>query len=98
MQDDLLQFRCTAERWKGVNKVAVSAYVLIRVEAGKIRQVAESISQIDGVKEARACWGQLDIFAYVEVPDQRALSKLVLTKIQGVDGVVSSDTHIVVEF
>ena len=78
--------------------MAVNAYVLIKVQAGKIKQTVDRISQIKGVKAAHACWGQPDIFAYVEAPNQRALSELVLTKIQGVEGVTSSDTHIVVEF
>ena len=45
----------------------VSAYVLVSVEAGKNQEVVAALRSMDAVKQAHACWGQPDIFAFVEV-------------------------------
>ncbi len=73
------------------------AYVLINVRAGKAREIAEKVQQIRGVKNADACWGRPDIFTLVEVANGKALAETVLTKISLIDGVESTDTHIVIE-
>jgi hypothetical protein len=38
---------------------------------------------------------QPDIFTFVEVPDEKALSEMVLTTIQGISGVRATETHVV---
>jgi len=48
------------------------------------------------VKQAHACWGQPDVFAFVEVADEKALADTVLTTIQGIAGVRATETHVVV--
>ena len=73
------------------------AYVLIKARAGQSLDVAKAVGKIGGVKSAHACWGQPDIFAFVEAADEKTLANLVLSKIQAVDGVVETDTHIVIE-
>jgi len=78
--------------------LAINAYILISAEAGKIKETADAVSKIEGVKIAHPCWGQPDVIAFIEASDQNALSELVLSKIQGVDGVTSTSTHIVVQF
>ncbi len=73
------------------------AYVLIKARAGTSPDVAKAVAKIGGVKSAHTCWGQPDIFTFVEAADERALANLVLTKIQAVDGILETDTHIVIE-
>jgi len=73
------------------------AYVLIKARAGKSPDVAKAVAKIGGVKSAYPCWGQPDIFAFVEAADEKALANLVLAKVQAVDGVLETDTHIVIE-
>ena len=46
---------------------------------------------------AHACWGVPDVIAYVEVDSQRELDDLVMEKIQKMDGVERSDTHITLD-
>jgi DNA-binding Lrp family transcriptional regulator len=75
----------------------VSAYVLVSVEAGKIKSVLSALRQMEGVKQAHACWGQPDIFAFVEVSDEKALSNTVLEKVQGIPGIRFTETHVVTE-
>jgi DNA-binding Lrp family transcriptional regulator len=75
----------------------MKAYVLINVRAGKSRNVEKQVRQIAGVKSAHTCWGRPDVFAFVEVANEIALSDTVLAKIQTLDGIESTDTHIVIE-
>jgi len=72
------------------------AYVLINVRAGKVRDVVSAVSEIEGVRHADACWGLPDVFAYVEIPDEKSLNLLVVDKIQRLEGVDRTETHIVV--
>ena len=73
------------------------AYVLINVRPGKVRGVVEAVSQMEGVRHADACWGLPDVFAYAEMSDEKTLHDLVIDKIQNLDGVERTETHIVVE-
>jgi DNA-binding Lrp family transcriptional regulator len=73
------------------------AYVLIHVRPGKVRGVVDAVSQIEGVRHADACWGLPDVFAYAETPDEKTLHELVIERIQGLEGVERTETHIVVE-
>jgi DNA-binding Lrp family transcriptional regulator len=73
----------------------VSAYVLVSVEAGKNQEVVAALRSMDAVKQAHACWGQPDIFAFVEVADEPTLAEVVLTAIQGLPGIRTTETYIV---
>jgi DNA-binding Lrp family transcriptional regulator len=73
----------------------VSAYVLVSVEAGKNQDVVAALRQVAGVTQAHACWGQPDIFAYVEVDDETAMADTVLVTIQAIPGVRTTETHVV---
>lgn len=75
--------------------MAISAYVLIAVEPGRNEEVIAAVRGVKGVAQAHLCWGQPDIFAFVEAANDRALGKTVLTMIQGIPGVRSTETHIV---
>ncbi len=73
------------------------AFVLLNVRAGKCPQVVGELRKIEEVISANACWGRPDIFTVVEVPSQSELAKIILMRIQVIDGVESTDTHIAVE-
>jgi DNA-binding Lrp family transcriptional regulator len=73
------------------------AYVLINVRPGKVRDIVNAVSQMEGVRHADACWGLPDVFAYVETPDERRLNQLVMDNIQKLEGVERTETHIAVE-
>ncbi len=75
----------------------MKAYVLINVRAGKAREVVEKVRQIEGIKQANACWGRPDVFTLADVPNEEFLEETVLAKIHGIDGVESTDTHLVIE-
>ena len=73
------------------------AYVLVTVGPGKAREVAHKIQGITGVKMANACWGDPDVYVVVEVPSGDDLNKLVIEKIQHLDGVARTSTHIAID-
>ncbi len=73
-----------------------AAYILVSVDAGHAKSTLEAIRSIDGVKQAHTCWGQPDIFAYCEMPDDNMLAGVVLDRIHELPGVRSTETHLVV--
>jgi DNA-binding Lrp family transcriptional regulator len=73
----------------------VSAYVLVSAEPGKIREVVSALQGVGGVRQAHACWEQPDIFTFVEVADEKALSEMVLTTFQGIPGIRATETYMV---
>jgi DNA-binding Lrp family transcriptional regulator len=75
----------------------MKAYILINVRPGKVREVVNAVTQMDGVRHADACWGLPDVFAYVETSDDRKLNQLVMDKVQKLEGVERTETHIAVE-
>jgi DNA-binding Lrp family transcriptional regulator len=73
------------------------AYILINVRPGRVRDVVGALTQMEGVRHADACWGLPDVFVYVETPDEKKLNLLVMEKIQKLEGVERTETHIAVE-
>ena len=71
--------------------------ILVNVKPRKERDVARQISGISGVKTTNACWGVPDVFVIAEVANAEELSELVTDKIQLLDGVERTATHIAVE-
>lgn len=73
------------------------AYILVSVEAGQAKEILSTIRSLEGAKQAHACWGQPDIFAYFEVSDDSHLADVVLERIHNLPGVRSTETHLVVD-
>lgn len=76
--------------------MSVKAYILANVEAGLGEDVIEALSALDGVKSAHNVTGPYDVIAFVEVPDTAALGKLVITKIQPIEGLAYTLTCVVI--
>lgn len=72
------------------------AYVLISVRTGMVRDVVAELTRLEGVRRADACWGLPDIFVEVQTEDEKVLNELVIDRIQKLDGVERTETHIVV--
>lgn len=75
--------------------MADRAYVMIHVAQGLTSQVVRSLAEIKQIKTIDPCWGKPDIIVVVEVPDQDALTQLVLSRIHAIEGVTQTDTHLV---
>jgi DNA-binding Lrp family transcriptional regulator len=71
------------------------AYILINVLPGQTTSVVKALSQIKEIKTIDPCWGKPDIIAIADVPDQEALTQLVLSRIHRIEGVTLTDTHVV---
>lgn len=71
------------------------AYILINVLPGQTSYVVKALGQIKEIKTIDPCWGKPDIIAVVDVPDQDALTQLVLSRIHAIEGVTQTDTHLV---
>jgi DNA-binding Lrp family transcriptional regulator len=76
--------------------MAVSAYILIQTEVGKAAQVAEQVGAIDGVVSAEDVTGPYDVIARAEASEIDDLGKMVVSKIQLIDGITRTLTCTVV--
>ena len=70
----------------------VQAYILIQTEVGKAAAVAEAIGKLDGVASAEDVTGPYDVIVRAEARNVDELGKLVVARIQGVDGITRTLT------
>ncbi len=75
----------------------VEAYVLIQTEVGKAAQVALTIADIPGVTSSEAVTGPYDAVVHAEADDVDSLGKLVVARIQSVEGITRTLTCPVVK-
>lgn len=72
--------------------MAVCAYVLIQTEVGKAANVAKEVGAIAGVLSAEDVTGPYDVIVRAEAPSVDDLGKMVVSKIQMVDGITRTLT------
>lgn len=72
--------------------MAVNAYVLIQTEVGKAADVATQIAAIDGVVAAEDVTGPYDVIARATARSVDELGKLVVSKIQRIEGITRTVT------
>ncbi|GIV00139.1 MAG: AsnC family transcriptional regulator [Actinomycetota bacterium] len=65
----------------------VQAYILIQTEVGKAASVARAVREIKGVLEAEDVTGPYDVIVRAEAKNVDELGKLVVAKIQAVEGI-----------
>ena len=70
----------------------VQAYILIQTEVGKAAAVAISIAAIKGVTQAEDVTGPYDVIVRAEARNVDELGKLVVAKIQAVEGITRTLT------
>lgn len=70
----------------------VNAYILIQTEVGKAAQVAQQVAEIQGVTAAEDVTGPYDVIVRAEAGNVDDLGKLVVAKIQSVDGITRTLT------
>ena len=70
----------------------VHAYILIQTEVGKAAQVAQTISEIEGVTKAEDVTGPYDVIVRAEAKNVDELGKLVVSKVQNLDGITRTLT------
>jgi DNA-binding Lrp family transcriptional regulator len=72
--------------------MAVSAYVLIQTEVGKAAAVAEQVGAIEGVVSAEDVTGPYDVIVRAEANSMDELGKMVVSKVQLIDGITRTLT------
>ncbi|MGZ4154324.1 MAG: Lrp/AsnC family transcriptional regulator [Actinomycetota bacterium] len=70
----------------------VHAYILIQTEVGKAAAVAKEVGAISGVAEAEDVTGPYDVIVRAEAKSVDELGKLVVAKIQAVEGITRTLT------
>jgi DNA-binding Lrp family transcriptional regulator len=70
----------------------VTAYILIQTEVGKAAKVAKEIVDITGVQQAQAVTGPYDVIIRAEARNIDELGKLVVARVQAVDGITRTLT------
>ncbi|MBP1467709.1 Lrp/AsnC ligand binding domain-containing protein [Candidatus Chloroploca sp. M-50] len=72
------------------------AYVLIEAESGRVAEVLAALRAIPDMTAADGVTGPYDIIATVETADPRNIGHLVMSEIQGVEGIKRTVTCIVI--
>ena len=70
----------------------VNAYILIQTEVGKAASVAKAIAEIRGVQQAEDVTGPYDVIVRAEARNVDELGKLVVARIQAVEGITRTLT------
>ncbi|NDL59406.1 Lrp/AsnC ligand binding domain-containing protein [Phytoactinopolyspora mesophila] len=70
----------------------VQAYILIQTEVGKAADVARQIAEIDGVTLAEDVTGPYDVIVRAEADNVDDLGKLVVARVQAIDGITRTLT------
>ncbi|MBU7596169.1 Lrp/AsnC ligand binding domain-containing protein [Streptomyces sp. P38-E01] len=70
----------------------VQAYILIQTEVGKASTVAETIAEVPGVVKAEDVTGPYDVIVRARAESVDELGRLVVAKIQQVNGITRTLT------
>ncbi|RLV51156.1 Lrp/AsnC family transcriptional regulator [Nocardioides mangrovicus] len=72
--------------------MVVQAYILIQTDVGRAAEVAEAIAGIQGVVQAEDVTGPYDVIVRAEARNVDELGKLVVAKVQTLQGITRTLT------
>ena len=72
--------------------MVVQAYILIQTDVGKAADVAKAIASVKGVTMAEDVTGPYDVIVRAEARNVDELGKLVVAKVQTLDGITRTLT------
>jgi DNA-binding Lrp family transcriptional regulator len=72
--------------------MTVRAYVLIQTEVGKAAAVATQIGELEGIVSADDVTGPYDVIATAEAGSVDDLGKMVVSKVQMIEGITRTLT------
>lgn len=76
----------------------IEAFVLLTLEGDKVRQVIKNINKkVPEIKEAKGVTGPYDAILRVDAEDLKQLTRGIVSKIYGINGVIDTTTAIVIE-
>ncbi|NUR61989.1 MAG: Lrp/AsnC family transcriptional regulator [Catenulispora sp.] len=76
----------------------VQAYILVQTEVGKAAAVAQAIADLEGVTTAEDVTGPYDVIVRAEAGTMDELGRLVIAKIQVIEGITRTLTCPIVHF
>ncbi|MDO9379111.1 MAG: Lrp/AsnC ligand binding domain-containing protein [Nocardioidaceae bacterium] len=76
----------------------VQAYILVQTEVGKAAEVAAAIADVKGVTLAEDVTGPYDVIVRAEAANVDELGQIVVSQVQGIDGITRTLTCPVVHF
>jgi DNA-binding Lrp family transcriptional regulator len=65
----------------------ISAYILILTEVGRAAEIARAIAQLPGVEASEDVTGPYDVIVRARAADINELGRLVVARIQAIDGI-----------
>ena len=74
------------------SRMAVRAYVLIQTDVGLAADITVEVRRLPGVSSADGVTGPYDVIACVEVDDIDALGRMVVSRVQMIDGITRTLT------
>ena len=72
----------------------VTAVILINVEPSRTVEVAQTLSEMNGVSEVYSVAGNFDLVVLVRVRENEQLADLVAQRVRSVEGVTRTETLI----
>ncbi|MGM8849445.1 Lrp/AsnC family transcriptional regulator [Salinicola sp. V024] len=69
-----------------------NAVILINVEKGRIRGVAERLADLEGISEVYSTCGRYDLIAIARTRDFESLAALVTERLMEVEGIRDTET------
>jgi DNA-binding Lrp family transcriptional regulator len=75
--------------------MALAAFILIEVAGDHTKSAYKTIQRISGVKAAYTVSGNYDLIVQIETENLETLSELLMSKIRAVDGVIKTNTCLV---
>ena len=76
--------------------MAVSAYILIQTEVGKAADVAQQVAGIEGVVTSEDVVGPYDVIARAEAETMDDLGRMIVSRVQMIEGITRTLTCTVV--
>ena len=73
------------------------AFVLIKVEPGRVKEVLKALTGMKMVVEADCITGPDDIIAVLESADAKGISEVVIADLHDLAGIRGTDTRMVVD-
>ncbi|TAM57722.1 Lrp/AsnC family transcriptional regulator [bacterium] len=72
----------------------VTAIILMNVERGRVKPLADEMLEIDGIAEVYSVAGPYDLVVIARVKEHEALNELVTEKMAGLEGIMATETLI----
>ena len=70
----------------------VTSIILLTTDRLKVNEVAEKLTQVEGISEVYSVSGNYDLIAIARVPDNEKLASMVTNQFVEIDGIETTDT------